>query len=1236
MKVQSFTLVAAAALITPGLAAFHPGAAIKAKPPVNTGFIIELEPNASINGREVGEDAHSAFHRRAEDVLDYSVRHEFKNPDYFYGLSINAKDDTDVDTLLALPQVKKVWPNKYYDRPVPVGSSRRSKTVNPSVPIGVQSVQLRAAAQVVTINGTSDVLSSLKMTGADKVHAQGLTGKGIKIGFLDTGVDWRHPALGGGYGEGFKVAGGYDFVGDDFVGWNDPVPDDDPLTTCLEGGHGTHVAGILAAKDPQGVGFGISGVAPDASLYAYRVLGCSGGVTDDILMQGFERAASDGVDLISMSIGETTIWEGGSPYIPILSKIQSQGIGIVIAAGNEGDTGLYVSSAPAQDPSAISVGSVSDFHFATVYNAAGSDGSTIEYGRVVPLNASAHFNVFVADDDNGECVDQAWDDAIASFPDKGSVVALVTARSDCYYDILDARSNSSGFTNVWAWFPDTSDMSIDEPGANGAIDTVKVKKSEASKILAGIAKEGKNFTLTFEDQTVHQIDQPTGGTTSWFSTFGPTMEMSLKPQVSAPGGTILSTWVTSNGWGYAVISGTSMATPHLAGCYALVKQKYPNLSPKEIARRLQSSATPLKQYNATDILTTTAQQGSGLVNVLRAVTSETVFSATEFNLLDSAGPLDRNFTIENLSSSPKTYTLGHKPAAEVNGLPNGNSLDINDMFYWALNFNPIYSEVTFTTSSLTVPAGGKATVEFTITPPTVDVSLLPTYSGLITVTEGEENFSIPYLGIPYARGELSNIYTGDLKNLDVSPVPPSGVPLLPFISSSDAGIRNNDKTIFTFPAKKVAENQTQTPDNDPVLTIFIDQPSAYVRFDAVPADIASNPAYNFTPSTYGYLPESQTNATVFANTPVTTPPLDLGTLDHVAGLKSYGLVGLLWGGDVPHGTVATNFRGYSVYSTDWSWGVVELANGTIYQLPNADYRILVRALKWGGNMNSSTDYDSWLSPIIGVNITDPGYPNPWLTHVESGASGQVGFFNEGYWGIPVDGSPHSHNIFIRGNYQGQMTWVLQSVSTFTEFHQRPLITFSSLTDIEYRMIFDAELVAGSSGENFLRFAGGNNLEGPNVENRWKWNETIGALASRPGHQGAWGYPNTDALGLHDYFEWCDDMQLEPFLDVYSGYSLDGTHITGEDLGPFVDELMRELQPWSVKWVEIGNEDDFGRSSYPERFAAFYNAIRPAYPELQLIASATGFNCLPDPFPADAWIDYHEYNVPENYIVNFAQ
>ncbi|OLN87481.1 Minor extracellular protease vpr 6 [Colletotrichum chlorophyti] len=989
MKHVLSALAAAAALASPGLAAFRPGSAVKVNPPSSIGYIIELEPNSSIGGRTFDGahgDAHSAFHRRAQDVLEYSARHEFKDPEYFYGLSINAKNDTDVDALLTLPQVKKVWPNRYYDRPVPVVPGRPPKAANPSNPIGIRAPAKRDAAKVVTINGTSDVLSSLKMTGADQVHAQGFTGKGIKIGFLDTGVDYRHPALGGGYGEGFKVAGGYDLVGDAFEGWNDPVPDDDPLTTCLDGGHGTHVAGILAARDPEDVGFGVVGVAPDASLYAYRVLGCVGGVTDDILLQGFVKAASDGVDLISMSIGETAVWEEGSPYTPVLAKIQSQGIGIVIAAGNEGDSGLYVASAPALDASAISVGSVSDLIFATIYNAAGSDGSTIEYARVVPLEETTSFNVFVADDEKGDCSNQAWDDAVANFPDKDNVIALVTATSNCYYEAIDTRSNSSGFKNVWSWIPDDSDFNIDSPGAYGNIDTVQVKKSNADKILAGLAEQGTNFTLSFQDQTVHQAEQPTGGTTSYFSTFGPTLEMSLKPQVSAPGGTILSTWVTSNGWGYAIISGTSMATPHIAGCYALLKQKFPGLTPQQITRRLQSSAIPLKQFGGNGILTTTAQQGSGLVNILRAINTETVFSATEFNLQDTSSTITRNFTIENHSLDSKTYMFGHKGAAEVDGLPKARSNDVDEMFYWSPNFRAAYAQVSFHSESITIPAGSQATVEFTVTPPVVDPALLPTYSGFITVTEVDDEFAIPYLGIPYSRGDLTNLYTGDVGNLGIEPKPPAGVPALPAISSSDSSVRNNDKVVYTFPAKRGSVNETQLPDNDPIITVFIDQPSTYVRLDVVPFDLASNPTHNFTPSSFGYIPGASPNipgaspnTTIVSNTTFTRPKLELDLLDDFAGVKSYGLIGSLYGGDRPHGATSINFRGYSLYSTEWTWGVVELANGTIYQLPNADYRVLVRALKWGRDLNDPSAYDSWLSPVIGIDITDPGVPNPWLS-----------------------------------------------------------------------------------------------------------------------------------------------------------------------------------------------------------------------------------------------------------------
>lgn len=81
------------------------------------------------------------------------------------------------------------------------------------------------------------------MTGVDKLHQQYITGKDIRIGIIDSGVDYTHQSLGGCFGSNCKVAYGYDFVGDDYTGDNTPVPDDDPMSACY--GHGTHVAGII-------------------------------------------------------------------------------------------------------------------------------------------------------------------------------------------------------------------------------------------------------------------------------------------------------------------------------------------------------------------------------------------------------------------------------------------------------------------------------------------------------------------------------------------------------------------------------------------------------------------------------------------------------------------------------------------------------------------------------------------------------------------------------------------------------------------------------------------------------------------------------------------------------------------------------------------------------------------------------------------------------------------------------
>lgn len=187
---------------------------------------------------------------------------------------------------------------------------------------------------------------------------------------------------------------------------------------------------------------------------------------------------------------------------------------------------------------------------------------------------------------------------------------------------------------------------------------------------------------------------------------------------------------------------------------------------------------------------------------------------------------------------------------------------------------------------------------------------------------------------------------------------------------------------------------------------------------------------------------------------------------------------------------------------------------------------------------------------------------------------------------------------------------------------------------------------------FLRFPGGNNLEEQTVARRWKWNEMVGPLIDRPGRQGDWHYPNTDGLGLHEYFEWCEDMNLEPILGIYAGYSLGGEEISKDELQPYIDEVLNELEyclgnenteygkkrigngrkePFKFKYVEIGNEDWYAKH-YDYRFPAYKDAINEKYPDLIIIASSNvGVN-----FPNDelVWWDQHSYSNPETFIDQF--
>jgi len=160
---------------------------------------------------------------------------------------------------------------------------------------------------------------------------------------------------------------------------------------------------------------------------------------------------------------------------------------------------------------------------------------------------------------------------------------------------------------------------------------------------------------------------------------------------------------------------------------------------------------------------------------------------------------------------------------------------------------------------------------------------------------------------------------------------------------------------------------------------------------------------------------------------------------------------------------------------------------------------------------------------------------------------------------------------------------------------------------------------------FLRFPGGNFLEGPLLSDAFPWKTTLGQLENRPGHKGSWGYRATDGMGLLEFLLWCEDVGAQPLLGVYAGYSLNGDHIdAGPLLKPSVDDALDEIEyvigdvktywgakraadghpaPFKMTYVEIGNEDWFDRSgSYEGRFNQFREAIEKKYPQLVCIST----------------------------------
>lgn len=262
---------------------------------------------------------------------------------------------------------------------------------------------------------------------------------------------------------------------------------------------------------------------------------------------------------------------------------------------------------------------------------------------------------------------------------------------------------------------------------------------DSKTLLAGYGQQRLNYTLSFSN-TAYNAASPlnlAGGLMSNFSTFGPTNDFRLKPQLSAPGGLILSTFVLENE-GYAVMSGTSMATPFMAGCYALIKSQNPTLTVNETYSLMMNVGKPVPWFYDPSMLSSAVHQGPGLIDAYKAITSETLILPSQLSLPNTL-TTTANITIKNRSNKPKTYTLGHMPA----GLADFSNALTAPLF-------PIYANITFETPSIDIPANSAKDIVLRVVPPmNVHFGASPIYSGFVIVTDEVGNYTVPYIGRPW-------------------------------------------------------------------------------------------------------------------------------------------------------------------------------------------------------------------------------------------------------------------------------------------------------------------------------------------------------------------------------------------------------------------------------------------------------------------------------------------------------
>ncbi len=567
---------------------------------------------------------------------------------------------------------------------------------------GIRLAALAAIPGVVAIRPlrtyTIDNSTAVPYIGAPTAwQANGATGDGVTIAVIDTGIDYTHADFGGlgttaayqannptvieaGSFPTAKVIAGYDFAGNDYdaggeTGSVTPTPDPDPLD-C--GDHGSHVAGTAAGQgvkadhstytgpytaslDLSTAAFAVGpGVAPQASLVALKVFGCTG--STNLVVDALEWVAAynvshaDGIDVVNMSLG-APFGSNTDPDAVATNNLVDTGVVVVASAGNENPVS-YITGAPAAATKAISVAALDAFPtlpLATIDLPGASDvtGTNQNAYPTLPVSGTLHVVAGSLSGLSPGCAADEYDAATA-----GKIAVI--RRGVCTFVEKGAAAQAAGAIGVVVV------NRTDTP--TGALPTFIGPSPDYFEIpMIGTAKEafsalsaanGASVTLASAGDKPNPTYQQVAG----FSSSGPRWGDSwLKPDVAAPGVNILSS-LNGSGWKGTTLSGTSMASPVTAGVAALVKDVHPGWSPLRvkaaIANTADASSAKIAGYDP-------LRAGAGVVTANRAVDTKVLATTSDGTASLNFGyePEDGSYsehkwiTITNTSDRTVRYSL---------------------------------------------------------------------------------------------------------------------------------------------------------------------------------------------------------------------------------------------------------------------------------------------------------------------------------------------------------------------------------------------------------------------------------------------------------------------------------------------------------------------------------------------------------------------------------------------------